>query len=98
MATTQSNLPKFSAFMVSWFGASWRSSLAGYAIAAYLVIEPMIENKGFDFHRDWKTLLGALVSGVIGRIIKDAKTTGLPNAENKVITPDENKDEGIHGI
>lgn len=51
---------------------SWKTTLLGCVIAAWVVIEPMINSEEIN----WKTILKAGIIAVAGFLVKDWNVTG----------------------
>ena len=76
--------------LVYMFGANWRTTLTGYVMSAFIIVEPIITNGNFDIKRDWKNCVVALLVGVFSKITKDKHVTGgnMPNdSANMIDTP-----------
>ncbi len=58
------------------FGASWRTTLIGYAAAIGVAVWPLIETGTFDFHKDWPMLVKGAAIALFGRFVKDHNVTG----------------------
>ena len=76
---TQTTQPKFDLFMQSWFGLSWRTTCMGLVGAIMSIAYPFLTSGNFDFKRDWKQLGLAAFIAIFGKVMKDAKVTGLPD-------------------
>lgn len=79
-------------------GSSWRTTLMGYIMAIGTVIVPIIQDDGFDIHKQWKSILVAVALAVWGRIQKDSD--GITSKQDVIVAkaatagaipPDENK-------
>lgn len=54
------------------FGPSWRTSLTGYVLAAWIAVEPLIKSDRID----WGMVALAALVAVMGRLAKDHNVTG----------------------
>jgi hypothetical protein len=55
---------------------SWKTSLAGAALAAIIAIQPLVQNGNIDLKRDWPKLGCAACVAVFGFFAKDKDVTG----------------------
>ena len=78
--------PPYAQFLTKYLGASWRTSLTGYATALFAILYPIISNGNFDIKRDWKQCIMAVLAAIWGNVSKDAKVTGLPGSQQPTNT------------
>lgn len=55
---------------------NWKTTLIGFLAAFWLLAEPIITQGNFEFSRDWKSLVGALIVTFAGLNSKDNNVTG----------------------
>jgi hypothetical protein len=67
---------KIAAWLTTWFGANWRTTLIGLTWAIYEGLTPILQKGSFDFKKDWPQLVKALFIAVVFFFVKDKNVTG----------------------
>jgi hypothetical protein len=57
---------------------SWKTTVAGFALAIWVGIQPILNKGDFEIHRDWKSLVYAALFAVMGLLVKDHDVSGAP--------------------
>ena len=75
--------------MSTIFGASWKTSMAGYALMVIGIIYTLIQAQGIPHDtQGWIQLIGSVLVGILGRVAKDGTVSNAPNplSESKPVS------------
>ncbi len=76
-----------------------KTTIMGIIGAIWLTVQPIISNGNFDFSRDWKNLVGAVIVALIGYFAKDHDVTGGTTVNTKndasVVATSAKVDKGV---
>jgi hypothetical protein len=53
-----------------------KTTILGIIGAIWLTIQPLISTGTFDFSKDWKNIIGAVIVALLGYFAKDYNVTG----------------------